>query len=389
VFGSRDGGGKVGRKEPGGLQQVAGSPSRPPSVPDDGAAYRSSAAPGELEEAVDTVAVVLRDLGRFASEVAMDQAERVAEDAERWAQHVLVFAPSPDGRVRPGERRRDWAGVRRFLGRHRRAEAERVAGSLRGLRSVVWAFIRSLRNAVDDEASDGAIRAQLDRLRAAALSGEPSRLEREALEVAEAIGATMARRSEELRRERARLGERLHTLGFELEEVREQAARDPLTGLMNRRSLDAFLERTVDLCALLEQPALLLMVDVDHFKHVNDTYGHPVGDQVLRAVADALTRTFLRKNDFVGRYGGEEFVVVLRDAGIDGAARVGDRLLDAVRALRIPIDDAGETVLQVTVSVGVAVARAREDARQWLGRADEALYAAKAQGRDRCIVSGG
>jgi diguanylate cyclase (GGDEF)-like protein len=362
------------------------------------------APPGELDEAVDTVAVVLRDLGRFAVDIGSEGAEAIAGEAERWAQHVLIFAPSPDGRGRTGDRRRNWPGVRRFLARHRRAEAERVAQSLRGLRSVVWAFVRSLRNAAGDPEADAQMRSHLDRLREAALAGEPRRLERQALEAADAIAGILERRAEELRRERARLGERLHHLGFELEEVRDQATRDPLTGVMNRRSLDAFLERTVDLCAALDQPALLLMVDVDHFKRVNDTFGHPAGDEVLRVVADTLVRTFLRKNDFVGRYGGEEFVVVLRDAGNASAEQVGQRLLDAVRRLRIPVPaptlaaeatasaaglpEAGaQTELEITVSVGAAAARSREGARDWLARADRALYEAKAAGRDRCVVA--
>lgn len=363
----------------------AGSASGVSRPPDEAGAYRASAAPAELDDALDTLASAIRDVGRFAIDVGEQAAETVAEEAEAWAKHLLVLAPSPDSGGRSGERRRDFAGIRRFFGRHRRAESQQMAETLHGLRSVVWAFVRSLRHAVGETDTDTEVIAQLEALRDAARSGNPSLLEEQALAVADRVSHMLARRAEQQKAERAMLSEKLHTLGFQLEAVREEASKDPLTGVMNRGAFDAYVENTVDLSAAFDHEALLLLVDVDHFKRVNDAWGHPVGDQVLRALADRFVRTFLRKNDFIARYGGEEFAVVMRDAGAAQATKIGERLMKAVRSLSVELED-GER-LEVRVSAGIAVIRRGETAKDWVARADRALYRAKNEGRDRYALA--
>ncbi|HTK44942.1 MAG TPA: sensor domain-containing diguanylate cyclase, partial [Patescibacteria group bacterium] len=159
------------------------------------------------------------------------------------------------------------------------------------------------------------------------------------------------------------------------------AATDPLTGLPNRRYFDEFAgllaggRRSGDGVAVL-------MVDIDKFKGLNDTYGHPVGDQVLRAVAEAITRA-VRDQDVPARIGGEEFAVLLRNPGPDVAIEVGERVRNAVRDL----DLRTMGVPGVSVSVGVANATAADEPIQAvLDRADQALLRAKRAGRDRVIA---
>ena len=119
---------------------------------------------------------------------------------------------------------------------------------------------------------------------------------------------------------------------------------------------------------------------MDHFKAINDTYGHPAGDTVLKQLANCLSRSFPRKGDTLARYGGEEFAVVLRNAGMTDARRLGERLLGSVRALRFPgLPDA----LQVTISIGLAELAPGDSDAVWLERADRALYLSKHGGRDR------
>jgi diguanylate cyclase (GGDEF)-like protein len=130
---------------------------------------------------------------------------------------------------------------------------------------------------------------------------------------------------------------------------------------------------------------MLVMIDVDHFKAFNDAYGHPVGDLVLRAVADALARAFPRRSDVVARYGGEEFAVILSDAGLEDVPVLERRLLSAIRHLAV---DADGRRFGVTASAGIAVAAPSETPSELLARADRALYAAKHGGRDRVVVCG-
>jgi diguanylate cyclase (GGDEF)-like protein len=127
-----------------------------------------------------------------------------------------------------------------------------------------------------------------------------------------------------------------------------------------------------------------MMIDLDHFKRLNDQHGHPGGDEALRKVSESLLRNFLRKEDFVARYGGEEFAVVLMDASPSDAKNLAERLRKAVRS--IGMEYRGVPV-PLTVSVGVSSLVPGETAALWIERADQALYAAKANGRDRVEIA--
>lgn len=159
---------------------------------------------------------------------------------------------------------------------------------------------------------------------------------------------------------------------------------DALTGLWNR---GRFNNQLTDELAVLERhghPVSLMMIDIDHFKPVNDTYGHPFGDTVLRRVAAVLNGAS-RDTDVVCRYGGEEFIVVLRNTARAGARVIAERIRDEIAALKFL---AGRKAVQVTVSVGVAGSDAFESASHATGEAllkaaDKALYTAKSGGRNR------
>jgi diguanylate cyclase (GGDEF)-like protein len=161
---------------------------------------------------------------------------------------------------------------------------------------------------------------------------------------------------------------------------------DALTGLANRRSLREALDSEVSRATRYGRTVSLAMLDVDHFKRLNDTYGHPAGDHALMSIANVLTRS-VRKNDFVGRYGGEEIAVILPETGMHGAGVLTERLRKAIEEEVIDWD--GQP-MRVTVSIGVAsVSKAHGESTDSLMRAaDKALYEAKAQGRNRVVLAG-
>ncbi len=165
----------------------------------------------------------------------------------------------------------------------------------------------------------------------------------------------------------------------------ELSLKDPLTGLANRRHFLSILEREIDGVARSGEPALLLMMDIDHFKCINDTHGHLVGDQVLQAVAKCLSRC-IRPMDSVARYGGEEFAVVLPNCLVSVGEAVAERIRMTVEALTIPIGL--NTMVRATISIGGAYAPAwvRSTAPLWIERADNLLYQSKAQGRNRVCI---
>jgi two-component system cell cycle response regulator len=191
-------------------------------------------------------------------------------------------------------------------------------------------------------------------------------------------GELLARVKTQIRRRRYhdRLRERI-------EKSMSMAFTDPLTGLYNRRYLTTHLDRKVMGIAETGKPVSVAIFDVDHFKTVNDTHGHGVGDMVLTRLADAVSDN-LRAIDLVARLGGEEFVVVMPETQAADALQVAERLRGKVAETEFAIDEAGTQVLPVTVSIGVATATdCEETADDLLGRADQALYRAKQGGRNR------
>jgi diguanylate cyclase (GGDEF)-like protein len=165
----------------------------------------------------------------------------------------------------------------------------------------------------------------------------------------------------------------------------ELSLRDPLTGLGNRRSFMAVLEREIAIVERSGNSALLLMLDVDHFKNVNDTHGHVTGDRVLQAVGEALSRC-VRPKDTVVRYGGEEFAVVLPDCHVTYGVVIAERMRDAIQKLRILV--APQVELSITVSIGGAYASLLPGATaaNWIAHADKELYRAKSTGRNRVCI---
>lgn len=162
-------------------------------------------------------------------------------------------------------------------------------------------------------------------------------------------------------------------------EAQMDAYTDPLTGLRNRRYLDLVLERELFRVRRYGRPLSLMILDLDHFKQVNDRYGHPVGDRVLETLAHCLEGQ-LRQSDRAVRLGGEEFAILLAETPLAQAVRLAGRVRQAVAALKVP------PVAGLSVSIGVAEARPEDSPLSLLKRADEALYQAKRRGRNRVEV---
>jgi len=171
----------------------------------------------------------------------------------------------------------------------------------------------------------------------------------------------------------------------ELEAAREESLLDPLTGIANRRAFDAALRK-----ALEEDPGhgergcCLLLFDIDFFKRINDTYGHPLGDRVIAAVAEILGKA-VTAGQTAARYGGEEFAIVMPDASRGEARALAERIRVEVARGRIKRRD-GEQIAQVTVSAGVCVPPVKRDAETYLSAADEALYQSKHGGRNQVSI---
>ena len=182
---------------------------------------------------------------------------------------------------------------------------------------------------------------------------------------------------------RRRLRSRKRELEVALERIQELANRDSLTGLYNRRYAQELIDHHVHLKERNGRPLAMALIDLDHFKQVNDQYGHALGDRVLQTFAQQA-RQVTRDADIVARWGGEEFLIVMPETSADGAALLVERLRETLSVLAVS-DEA--PALRIAFSAGITSHRAGEHTDQTVQRADEALYEAKSAGRHRSVVA--
>ncbi|MFO7707937.1 MAG: diguanylate cyclase [Desulfobacterales bacterium] len=182
------------------------------------------------------------------------------------------------------------------------------------------------------------------------------------------------------------LAEQVAALNTELQQARSESERDGLTGVYNRRSFDRFLSDLIAKNMTAAQPVALLMVDIDNFKLLNDSFGHPAGDSVLAAVARKC-RQSIRSQDFLARYGGEEFAIILTGATLRDAVKKGRQICETISSTRYVLEGSNcQKPLSLSVSIGVSSCSGTDTPGALVGRADRALYFAKACGKN-CVRS--
>ncbi|GAA0739144.1 GGDEF domain-containing protein [Sphingomonas japonica] len=231
-------------------------------------------------------------------------------------------------------------------------------------------------SAIRDEARDFGrdLAASADAIAQTQASGASGNV---ALDQLASVTAGMLKRISDSEARLAKANLEAQELRSKLEEAREDALRDPLTGLANRRAFEREVEG-ID----RDAPFVIAVCDVDHFKTVNDRFGHSIGDRVLRAIADALRATC--DGHFVARYGGEEFAILLR-CSLEQARAVIDDARHAIAVKRYRLRESDEPLGEVTISAGVSRSRAGEGASTVFHRADRLMYLAKGNGRN-CIM---
>jgi diguanylate cyclase len=174
----------------------------------------------------------------------------------------------------------------------------------------------------------------------------------------------------------------INTLQERLKSALEEALSDPLTGLINRKGLSNAIENLLLSEELLNSTPSLLMLDIDHFKKINDTYGHAVGDRVIKMVGDILKQQ-IKGKDTVARYGGEEFCILLPETELTDAVKVAENIRQTIEKTRINRSSDNQEICRLTISIGVACYQPDRSILDWFERADSALYRSKNEGRNR------
>ncbi len=177
----------------------------------------------------------------------------------------------------------------------------------------------------------------------------------------------------------------LKQLHQDLEKSQQEAQTDALTSLINRRGLEKRFELERIRATQNNSPFSIIMADIDHFKRVNDNFGHLVGDSLLKNLA-IMIKSHLRQNDVAARYGGEEFLILLPETGIEGAKAVAQKIKKALAIKEWKLKGTGESMGNITISMGISLYTLNEPEKDLVKRADDALYLAKEQGRNRIIT---
>jgi len=191
--------------------------------------------------------------------------------------------------------------------------------------------------------------------------------------------------SKSIRNELQETTKALEVLKEEFEQVKMESMVDFLTGIPNRKAFSQKLNSTMAEAASDGTPLSLLLIDIDHFKKFNDKFGHLIGDEVLRFVTKKI-KDMVRGNDYLARFGGEEFVVILPQTPLTGARVVADSIGKFFAQTKMKTVSTSQNIGAVTMSTGVACYRRGETPEQFIGRADQALYVAKSTGRNRVIT---
>jgi len=331
--------------------------------------------------ALDALVAILRAYGRHALDTDAATAEHTRTLVTRWVRHATLGMPLSGDK---GSGPRDWRALGHHFNEHRREETVALGNSASLLREAVWSLLGSVHMAMlDDQRDQETAGQQIAHLRAATEGASAAELRRVAESTLTVFDAVLTSQRERQRKQQEALGAQLRALASELEEAKRASTLDPLTELPNRKEFDDFSARVLQLHAFVPSPSCLLMIDVDGFKRLNDRHGHQLGDMALQEVARALSRTFLRRCDFVCRYGGDEFAAIMRDCTPEAALRQAERVRATIGELRLP-ERASD--IQLSLSVGIARLRQGDTVDEWMSRADRALYRAKESGRNQAAV---
>jgi diguanylate cyclase len=195
----------------------------------------------------------------------------------------------------------------------------------------------------------------------------------------------MERQNHDLEQQLVSSSTEITQLREDLEDVRRESITDAMTGIFNRRLFDIRLREEATLAQENSHNLCLLMIDIDKFKNFNDTYGHLIGDLILKLLASMLTDT-IKGRDTAARFGGEEFAVILPDTSLRNAVKVGEAIRARIKEKELKNRSTGENMGRITISIGVSCYLLGEDLSDFINRADAALYAAKHAGRDRVLT---
>lgn len=274
--------------------------------------------------------------------------------------------------------------LRQFFSSYRIAEYTYIQKTFDDFKKIIWDFADQLgEDLVAEKSQDEVINQNLGQLREAVESNSIDTLKRKSREFINFYIEHQTIKDERRSKRMQSIRKNLTTVKKQLLDANQSMRIDHLTQCYNRKSFEEQAQKYHQLFQISKNPISLLMVDIDHFKKVNDTYGHDVGDFVLKECVRFLKENFQRPDDFIARLGGEEFAVLLPDYSAENAAVKAEEILQKIRK-EVVIHGTNE--IRFTVSIGISQLYERETVSQWMKKADQALYNSKNTGRNKLTV---
>ncbi|MEQ8207372.1 MAG: diguanylate cyclase [Woeseia sp.] len=357
---------------------IGGRKGNGEDVPSATASFGNNTADG----AIDTLGTVVRSMG----DISFDIDDGAPQDLFRTqctelACHVENGAPVPSLDIpgsTDGERR--WGHLRRFYIDRRQSERDFVNNRMADYRGVVEDLVGGLREIGQrDRETEFCINRNLKSVEAAVATGMLPEIKATLNQTIRNIAESLAQQKQDYEKRIGEMNQRMSSLRQDLLSVREEMKRDSLTGAFNRGAFDQAIVHCLNINFILNQPVTVIFIDLDYFKVVNDTYGHAAGDEVLRSIGDALSRSFIRKTDFVARFGGDEFAVILADTTAANSATLLSRFYDYVSEITVPYAPDG---VRLGCSSGYTEVVPGDTVESLIKRVDSALYAAKDAGKN-------
>jgi len=275
--------------------------------------------------------------------------------------------------------------LRQFISSYRIDEYTYVQNTFDDFKRIIWDFADHLSEEAHlEESSQGDINQSLEQLREAVEANSIDELRAKSREFISFYLKHQSSKNERRSKRMESIKKNLTTVKKQLMEANQNMRRDHLTGAHNRRSYDEQVKRYIQLNQLDKDPISLVVMDIDHFKKINDSYGHDIGDCILKECVRMLQESFSREEDFLARLGGEEFAVILPGCHVDSAIKIVE---DAMNRIRKEVFVQDDMQIRFTISAGIAELSPGEDADHWYKRADEALYESKETGRNKYTIA--
>lgn len=349
---------------------------------DFGGAEKSKArgkVPGRLSEERATILYMIDIVNKHLIDIDTHPVRRVREQLDEFTRQIMT--------AEKADLDKTLFNFRQFFASYRVAEYTYIRKTFEDFKGIIWNFVEQLsEDFAAEQADDNEVHKNLEQLKEAVEADSIDDLRRKSKEFIHYYVENQNKRAVRRSKRIKGIRKNLDLVKKQLSEADRNLKLDHLTQAYNRRSFDERLKEHAQVFHLDKTPVSLITLDIDFFKKINDTYGHDIGDFVLKECVRTLQSCFSRETDFVARIGGEEFAIVLSEHTLPHAVKRAEDTLARIRK-EVFVTEGNE--LRFTVSMGLAQLREGESVDQWLKRADQALYNSKNNGRNRFTVSDG